>query len=124
MKNFIEEGEALTFSNTGAAIASGDVVPLGTPHLATITAASTTTGGGRIGVATTNIAATTGVGALAMKGVFDLPLKSGDAPAQGDTVFWDATNKYITVTAASNYRAGKMWAAGSDATHVAVDIGR
>jgi predicted RecA/RadA family phage recombinase len=83
MTNYVQEGKIIDFANTsGSAIASGDVVLQGEI----------------IGVAVTNIAATTGTGAVAIKGVFKLPLAGSLAITAGDAVFWNAGTKTVTKT--------------------------
>lgn len=73
--NYVQDGEVIEFANTGSAIAAGDVVVVGT----------------QIGVALVDIAATTGVGAVAMTGVFDLPKVDAAVIAQGEEVFYDVS---------------------------------
>ena len=61
--NFVQMGDAITITNTGAAITSGSGVLLGN----------------LFGVAQTDIAATTGVGAIHTEGVWALPKVSAQA---------------------------------------------
>ncbi len=74
-KNFVNHGSTLNFSNTGAAINSGDVVVVGES----------------LGVAIVDIAATTGSGTVRIEGVFDLPKVDGAVIAQGEMVMWDSS---------------------------------
>ena len=73
--NFVQEGDVITYSNSGSAIAAGDVVEVGN----------------QIGVALVDIAATTGTGAVAMQGVFDLPKVTAAVIAEGEAVIWDTS---------------------------------
>lgn len=107
MKNSIQDGTRLTYSNTGAAIASGAGVLVGT----------------KLGVACVDIAATTGKGALCMKGVVNLPKLSTDVVAQGAALYWDNTNKRLTVTSAGNTYAGYAFKdAGNGVATVDIDL--
>lgn len=45
-------------------------------------------------------------GAVAIQGVWELPLKSGDTPAQGAKVYWHVANGEITTTATGATLAG------------------
>ena len=72
--NFIQNGETITWTNgTGSAIASGDIVEIGA----------------LIGVALVDIAASAS-GAVATKGVFELPAVNNAAITQGAKVYFDA----------------------------------
>jgi len=105
MKNFVQEGEHITYT-ASADISSGDVVVVGA----------------RIGIASKDIASGA-TGALAVKKVFTLPKKSTDVIAQGALVYWDADPGEITVTATDNTLAGYAHsAAGSGTTTVNVNI--
>lgn len=77
--SYIGPGCTVDYSNTGTAISSGDVVTLGA------------TGAVSLGVALTDIAATTGVGAVAIEGVFNLTKLTGAVIVQGETVDWDTS---------------------------------
>ena len=72
-RNFVQPGNVLTYINAGAAIVAGAVVPMGAC----------------VGVAQTDIAATTGTGAVAMSGVHTLPKVAGTAWVQGDRLSYD-----------------------------------
>lgn len=100
--NYIQEGDVIEFANSGAAIASGDVVAVGN----------------QVGVAMVDIAATSGSGSVQMCGVFSLAKVGSQAWSQGDLVFWDKTNLRFTKTASSDAdcAAGIAWeAVGSGA---------
>lgn len=61
-------------------------------------------------------------GVFATEGVFSITKTTG-AIAQGDPVYWDDTNKYLTTTANSNAEVGVcLVAAGSDDTTVKVKL--
>jgi len=72
---YVEEGSVLTYSNAGSAIAAGAVVEL--KHC--------------LGVAITDIAATTGVGAVALEGCFTVPKVSGAVWVVGEKLIWDTS---------------------------------
>jgi predicted RecA/RadA family phage recombinase len=102
MKNFVRPGETLPYTNnTGAALASGDGVLIGK----------------RLGVAT-DVIANGAIGELRVRGVVSLPKLGTDAPAQGDLLYWDNTNKRLTTTVGTNTAAGyaATAAASGDAT--------
>lgn len=85
---FVKEGKIITYINAGSAIVSGAVVIVGT----------------QIGIALVDIAATTGVGAVAMEGVFTVPKVTAAVIAQGEEVMYDSsTSKFddISLTLAS-----------------------
>lgn len=93
--NFIQNGETITWTNgTGSAIASGDIVKIGD----------------LIGVALTDIAASAS-GAVATRGVYELPAVNNAAITQGAKVYFDATAGKITPTATDNTLAGIAWEA-------------
>jgi predicted RecA/RadA family phage recombinase len=72
---YLQEGNVVTYANAGAAIAAGAVV--GLKH--------------SVGVALTDIAATTGVGSVAIEGVFQVPKVTGTAWLQGEKLLWDVS---------------------------------
>ena len=72
---FVQEGGVINYANSGSAIAAGSVVVMG--HT--------------IGVALTDIAATTGVGAVAVEGVFTVPKVSAAVFAQGEKLIYDVS---------------------------------
>jgi predicted RecA/RadA family phage recombinase len=74
-KNFVQRGDVINYANAGSAIAAGDVVVMG--HT--------------IGVALVDIAATTGVGAVAIEGVFTVPKVAAAVFAQGEKLIFDVS---------------------------------
>lgn len=100
------EGAVIEYSNTGSAISSGDVVQTGD----------------LVGIAATDIAATTGVGSVEIEGVFTVAKVTGVAWIQGDKVDWDASNsafgKGITTASGDVTNCGIAFkaAASGDAT--------
>ena len=101
---FVQPGRVRDYANGGTAQVSGAVVVAGT----------------LVGVCLAAIAANV-TGSVQICGVFNLPKKAGDTPAQGAAVYWDATNGYITTTASGNTLAGKAFvAAASGDANVAV----
>jgi len=106
MTNFIQDGETLEYTNAGSAIASGDVVVVGK----------------LVGIAATDIAASTGVGTVYLEGVFNVPKNNSLAITQGDQVFWDASPGEVTKTA-TDYPMGTAHEdAAADATTVNVKL--
>ena len=84
-KNHVQPGKVLDFVNdTGAAIASGDVVKAGA----------------LLGVALKDIAIGA-TGSVAVDGVFTVPKVAGTAITQGATVVFKAATKAFTVGAAA-----------------------
>jgi predicted RecA/RadA family phage recombinase len=66
---------------------------------------------GRIGIATEDIAEGE-TGTLDLGGVYKLPAEAAAADkawSQGDTLYWDATNKVLTKTSTGNTAAGFAW---------------
>jgi predicted RecA/RadA family phage recombinase len=82
MKNFIQEGCRMNYTNAGSAITSGDVVVVGKI----------------IGIAVNDIAASTGTGVLALEGVFQLAKTTSLVITQGDEVFWNTGTAKVTKT--------------------------
>lgn len=109
MNNQISTGERLQYTNSsGSTITSGSGVLVGI----------------KLGVAAGDIL-NTEIGILAMDGVFDLPKLSTDVVAQGVALYWDNTNKRLTVTAAGNTLVGYAHAAaGNGVTTVQCRINR
>lgn len=106
-------GNRYSYSNTGTnAINSGDVVLL-------VSGSSS----GFIGIAVTAIAASTGTGELAIgpfpESVFTLTKNTGEAFTDGQTLYWDATNKRLTGTATSNTLAGRAFGTAASAATTA-----
>lgn len=97
MKNHVADGKVVKYVNTGSAIASGAVVAFGSG----------------VGVAVTDIAATTGEGSVQVEGVFLLAKATGTAWVQGDKLYWDASASKFTKTALANTPAGVAYAAAA-----------
>ena len=107
MKSFRREGKTVTYSNTGSAISSGDVVVMGA----------------LVGVACGDIAGSTGVGEVQIEGVFELTKLSTDVVAVGDRLYWDSGNSRLTKTPSTHAFAGvAVKAAGNGATTVEVKL--
>lgn len=80
--NIVKAGfdmDPTTYANTGSAISSGDAVKVGTVSAF-------------LGIALTDIAATTGIGALARGVVATVPKVSAAVFAKGDLVLWDVSS--------------------------------
>ncbi len=74
--NFQEEGHVLNYKNAGSAITSNSVVVIGN----------------LLGIALVDIAATTGSGAVALKGVYaSMPKTTGSAWVAGRKLLWDVS---------------------------------
>jgi len=101
MKNYVQPGDVLDYTNAGAALAAGAGVLIGV----------------RLGVAMGDIA-TGATGSIRVKGVVNLPKNTTDVMAQGAALYWDNTNKRLTTTTTSNTLAGYAAdpAANGDAT--------
>lgn len=100
-QNYIQPGKSIDYTNdTGADIASGDVVELAS----------------HIGVAGADIPDGE-IGTVHLDGVFELP-KAAEAIAAGVDVYWDATAGNITATVDTNIPAGMVTKAAllADAT--------
>jgi len=93
--NYVQEGEALNYTPSGADVASGDLVIIGTIA----------------GVAKTDIADGE-TGAVHICGVFSLPKASG-AVTQGAKLYWSSTNSNVTTTASGNTLIGVAAAAAA-----------
>ncbi len=106
--NITRDGKTITYDNAGSAISSGDVVVIGNS----------------IGIAITDIAATTGTGAVQIEGVATVAAENDAAFSQGDELFWDTSAKEATKTANANtVSAGMCFAAkASSATTVQVKL--
>jgi len=94
---FYQEGETIDIALTEA-VSVGDIIPLGTTGIA--------------------IACTTGLTgetiAADVEGVFEINAKTADAIGTYELVYFDVTNREITVTATSNVRAGRaLYAKGA-----------
>lgn len=108
-------GDVIDYPNTGSAISAGDRIEMGT------------TVEGMLGIALTDIAATTGVGAVAISGVFDLPKVTGAVILAGDAVFWDTSANNVDDDAATkatgDFTCGvAMESAGNGVTTIAVKL--
>ena len=97
--NYIQEGNEVFYTNSGAAIASGDVVPMTN----------------RCGVALEAIAASTGTGRVQLDGVWKVTKKTGEAWAMGEALYWDASPGEATTTASGNTPLGWAFAAAESA---------
>lgn len=105
MLNTVNSGDTIEYTNSGSAIASGAAVVFGN----------------RIGIAEAAIAATSGTGALKMKGRYTLTKLTADDVHAGDSLFWDNGNSRLTLTGTGNTFAGyAAAAAGTSATTVDV----
>ena len=111
MKTFYQAGNRIPYTNTSTAISAGDVVVL--------ISGST----GFIGIAVTDIAATTGTGELCIggwpEGVHTLKKKTGDSFAVGTLVYWDSNNSRLTTTSSGNTRVGRCTATAASAATTA-----
>lgn len=109
MRNFLARGDALTITNTtGAAIASGEGVVLGSIF----------------GVAAGPIPVNA-EGVINVTGVYLLPKAGTQAWSVGDVVYWEAAEKRATKTAAGNTKIGvatKAVAGGAGDTQGAVRL--
>jgi predicted RecA/RadA family phage recombinase len=99
--SFKNKGDRIDYINSGSAILAGAVVTL-------LAGAA-----GRIGVAIDAIPATTGEGAVAVEGVFELAAETGVAWAMGDKLYWSGT--LLTKTVGTNPHAGYAFVAKGSA---------
>lgn len=90
---FLQDGHSIDYT-PGSDVAAGDVVVLGS----------------LVGIATRSIPANT-MGALAISGVFRIAKLSTDVVTAGAVLYWDNTNKRVTLTASGNTRIGLAVAA-------------
>lgn len=105
MENYVQEGEVMDYT-AASALASGVAVKIGA----------------RLGVATVDIPAG-GTGSVQMTGVVTLPKLTTDVVTAGALLYWDDTNKRLTLTATSNTLAGYAFAdAGNGVTSVAIKL--
>jgi len=80
------DGKVIQYTNAGSAIASGDVVVMGNT----------------IGIALEDIAATTGVGSVAIEGVFNnVPKVTAAVFVKGEKLIWDVSAGKFDDAAAS-----------------------
>lgn len=101
MKNFVQTGETITVT-APYAVNAGDGVLVGT----------------LFGVAC--VAAANGADVeIKNEGVFDMTALSSDTATQGTKIYWDNTNRRVTVTATSNTLIGAAVAAKAAAATTA-----
>lgn len=74
-RRYEQRGDVINYVNAGSAIVSGAVVEI--KHM--------------LGIALTDIPATTGVGAVAIEGCFTVPKVSGAVWVQGEKLIWDTS---------------------------------
>jgi predicted RecA/RadA family phage recombinase len=86
----IQEGKKIGFTLTGATNV-GDVVPLGT---------------GMIGVASTSGLTGEEI-TLELEGVYEVNAATADVVEIGDLLYFDVTNRVLTIVATNNVRAGR-----------------
>lgn len=100
--NYVNYGAVIEYTNPS----SSATIAAGTPVLQ----------GKLLGIATDPILPGR-LGALAIKGVFDLPkaTTAGTAITVGAQVYWDNTNGVVTTTATNNTDIGKCVKAAADA---------
>ena len=96
MATYIQQGEFVDYTPSGAGLAAGDVVALGNDFF---------------GVALRDIADGE-KGALATGGIFEFV--STGAVAAGALVFWDAENERVSTSSANNTYIGRASAAAAD----------
>jgi len=90
-KNYVQEGDIINVTNaTGSTVTSGSGMLISTT---------------RLGVALADVA-NGAVGSFAVKRVYELPKLETDVVAQGALLYWDNTNKRLTVTSSGNTLAG------------------
>lgn len=77
-KNFVQDGDIIQWTNGGTAVASGDVVVIGS------------NGDALLGIALVDIA-NGASGSVKLNGVFEVPKVSAAVIAQGEYVIWDAS---------------------------------
>jgi predicted RecA/RadA family phage recombinase len=101
MKNFVQKGNILQWTVTGAAVTSGQAVLIGT----------------KVGVCLTAGAVGETI-AVAVDGVYALPKVAAQAQAQGVALYWDNVARNVTTTVGSNTLIGYAFdaALAADAT--------
>lgn len=109
--NYTGVGNTIQFANTGTAKSSGDVVIVG--HL--------------VGIAETDIAATTGVGTVNIEGEYEVACNSAAVITVGMKLVWDASaSEFVDAnTPASGDNTGgvvAVTAAGTGVTLVKVKL--
>lgn len=106
VKNFVQEGDVLSYTAGGTAVAAGAVVLIGTS----------------IGIARGDIPAN-GTGTVAVTEVWQIAKLATDVVAIGVGLYWDAANSRLTTTAGGNTKAGyAAAAAGNGVTIVSIKI--
>lgn len=95
MKNQLRPGNTVNYTNAGSAIAAGAIVAL--KHC--------------LGIAITDIAATTGTGELAVEGVFLVPKATGTAWVNGEKLLWDTSAAKMDASGATPATGDIMGAA-------------
>lgn len=88
-RTYIQDGDIINYQNAGSAITAGSIVKFGS----------------LVGIALVDIA-TGATGSVMLEGVFKVVKATGAAWAQGDQLYWDATNSNFTTTATANTPAG------------------
>lgn len=105
MKKYIQPGEVIDYTPT-AATTAGTVVLIGK----------------RVGIVLADIAAND-TGGAQVTGVHEIAKLGTDVVTQGALLYWDDTNKYLTLTVGSNTLAGYAFkAAGNGATTVQIKL--
>lgn len=103
--NFIQPGEVIDYT-AAAALASGAGVKIGV----------------RVGVALAAIAVGA-TGPVQVSGVFEIPKLATDVVTAGALLYWDDTNKRLTLTSAGNTLAGYAFAdAGNGVTTAKIKL--
>lgn len=107
MKNFVKQGHVMTFTAPTGGAVSG--VPLLIAAMLIIPAYNAAEGEECEG---------------ATVGVFELPKKAADTPAQFVPAYWDNTAKNVTTTASTNKKIGSFafaYEAGTEVAQVRLD---
>lgn len=101
MLGYYKSGDQIDYANTGSAILAGAVVSVGD----------------LLGIAVNDIAATTGVGPVQIRGIVKVTKIGSQAWTQGAAVYYDSGNTRFTTVASGNTFAGfAALAVGSGAT--------
>lgn len=106
MKNYVQKGDILEYTNAGSAISAGDVVVIGA----------------LIGIALTDIAASTGVGSVSICGCYTVAKTTSLSISQGDKLYWSTGTSKVTKTATDKFMGHAAAAAASDATTCVVKL--
>ena len=121
MISLYAQGNRYPYVNSGTnSVNSGDVITL---------APGTAAGTGHIGIALSAITASGGLGELSTggypEGVYTLAKNAGEAFTDGQILYWDAVNKWLTGTAGSLVRAGRSFGTAiSAATTATLSLNR